>query len=82
VKAPRPAPAALTVSDRTCEAVFGVNWRTLRTFLQQRHIAYQKIGRRPVVRVDVVLAALDPSAAPAAVTEATIIELAAGRGRR
>jgi hypothetical protein len=51
--------AAVTVSDRTCEAVFGVPWRSLRQFLLQRGISYQRIGRRPVVRVDAVLMELE-----------------------
>src|SRR5579859_3578274 len=51
--------AAVTVSDRTCEAVFGVPWRSLRQFLQRRGIPYLKIGRRPVVRVDAVLVELE-----------------------
>ena len=59
-------PAAVTVSDRTCEAVFGVSWRPLREFAISRGVPIEHIGRRPIVRVADVLAALngDRSASP------------------
>lgn len=81
MKRPTMAPAAVTVSDRTCEAVLGVPWRTLRAFLQERGIAIPRIGRRPVVRVDAVLAALEGSEARPAWDPDKVVELAA-RSRR
>jgi hypothetical protein len=56
-----PALQPVTVSDRTCEAVLGVSWRPLRQLLRDRGITYARIGRRPVVRVSVVLDALEVS---------------------
>jgi hypothetical protein len=84
--AKRPAPIAVTVSDRTSLAVLGVPWRTLRTFLQERGIPIAKIGRRPVVRLDLVLAALGgETAAPVSTwSEDDVLALAASgkRGAR
>jgi hypothetical protein len=50
--------APVTCTDRTCFQVFGLEWRTLRTFLDVHGIRYQYVGRRPVVLVSAVLEAL------------------------
>jgi hypothetical protein len=56
------AVAPIVVTDRTCAAVLGVSWRTLRGWCAEREIPVGHIGRRPCVRIDRVLAALDGSA--------------------
>jgi len=58
VNAPKLGPSAVTVSDRTCEAVLGVPWRPLRRWAQEHGIPIYKIGRRSVVPVEAVLRAL------------------------
>ena len=77
-----PAVAPATVTDRTCLAVLGVPWRTLRGWLDERGVRYGRIGRRPVVRVDVVLRELDGAEVGRALDDADVIELATRRGRR
>ena len=54
--------APITVSDRTCMLVFGIEWRVLRAWLDEQGIPYSRIGRRPVVRVAAVVAALEGEA--------------------
>lgn len=81
MKRPPLMPAAVTASDRTCIAIFGVPWRTLKAFLELRGIPYGHVGRRPVVRVDLVLAALEGAEHPVW-NEQETIERAARGGRR
>ena len=73
---------AVTVTDRTCEQVLGIPWRTLRSWCREHGVAIVHIGRRPVVRVDDVLRALGGQPAPATMTDAEVVELATRRGRR
>jgi hypothetical protein len=49
----------LCVSDKTSLAVLGVPWRTLRSFLDEHQIPSARMGRRRVVRLDVLFEALD-----------------------
>jgi hypothetical protein len=54
--------APVTVSDRTCVATLGVPWRALRAWCGAHRIPIGRIGRRPCVRVDHVLATLEGGA--------------------
>ena len=78
----RSGPAAVTVSDVTCEAVLGVKWRPLREFCREHRISVGRIGRRPVVRVADVLAALDGDVRKEPYDEASVIEAAARQKSR
>jgi hypothetical protein len=72
----------LCVTDRTCVTIFGVPWTSLRPWLIERGVAIVHIGRRPVVRVDAVLAAIDCNAGVTSqpqLTEDQIVAIAAGR---
>jgi hypothetical protein len=73
--------AAVTVSDRTSQQVLGVPWRSLRPWCIERGIAITRIGRRPVVRVADVLAALE-GAEQSTWSEDEVIARAARGGRR
>ena len=53
-----PTVAAVTASDRTCVAIFGVPWRTVRALCRKHGITVARAGRRPVVLVADVLRAL------------------------
>lgn len=75
---PLPAVAAVTVSDRTCVAIFGIEWRTLRAWLDENGVPIRRIGRRPVVRIADVLAALEGDA-PAWNEDEIVARAAAGR---
>jgi hypothetical protein len=79
------AAVPLCVTDKTSVAVFGVPWRTLRAWLDAAGIPYTKIGRRPIVRVDRVLDAIDrmSGAAPRDdwSEQAVVDRIAAGRRR-
>jgi hypothetical protein len=75
-------PAAVTVSDRTCAAVFGVPWRSMRTFCQEHGVQIHHIGRRPVVAASAVIAALEGDAAGSDWSEADLIARIAAGGRR
>jgi hypothetical protein len=70
------------VTDRTCEQILGVAWRPLRIFCRQHRIVIGHIGRRPVVRVADVLAALDGEVSREPYDEARVIEAAAKRRPR
>jgi len=68
------AVVALTVTDRTCAAVLGLEPRVFRQLLISAKIPHARIGRRVVARADLVLAALDRLAgddAPADAAPAT-----------
>jgi hypothetical protein len=84
VRAPALVVAAALVSDRNCVQVLGVEWRPLVRWAGEQGIAVRKIGRRPTLRLDAILAALDGDAmAPAEeYDEEKIVQLAARRGRR
>jgi hypothetical protein len=74
--------APITFSDRTCLDLWGVEWRVMLRFLNERGIHVSKIGRRPAVRVDVVLRALDGETTGAELlpwNEAEVIALASRR---
>lgn len=73
-------PTAVMVSDRTCEPVLGTPWRSLRDWCTERGIRIGRIGRRPVVVVADVLAALSGEAR-SAWSEDEVVQRAA-RGRR
>jgi len=60
--------APLVVSDRTCDAVIGVPWRALRAWCAARKIPVVKIGRRPCVRVDSLLAVMERASGQCATT--------------
>lgn len=51
--------APITVTDRTCAAVLGIEPRAFREWLAEENIEHRRIGRRVIARVDVVLAALE-----------------------
>jgi hypothetical protein len=80
----RPALAAVPVlvSDRTCEAILGTPWRGLRSFCHENKIPIGRIGRRPVVAIAAVVAALEGVARKSTYDEAAVIELAARRVAR
>lgn len=82
MKAPAIAAAPVLVSDRTSATVLGVPWRTLRVFLEERQIPIHKIGRRSVVSVAAVVAALEGTSKPAW-SEADVVRMmSSGRGSR
>lgn len=81
--------AAVLVSDHTCERVLGVEWRVVRRHCKRHGVAIRKIGRRPVVRLDHLLAVLGladapspPASSPRLVDEDMIVQLAARRGSK
>jgi hypothetical protein len=62
----------VTVTDRTCAAVLGLEPRVYRELVSRGRIRHATIGRRIVTRVDDVLAALDRMA-EGTVTTPTIL---------
>lgn len=64
------AVAPVTVTDRTCAAVLGLEPRVFRAWLMAANVPHAHIGRRVVARVDDVLAALRNAPAPTAAPEA------------
>ncbi len=61
----------VTVTDRTCAAVLGLEPRVYRELVTRVRIPHATIGRRIVARVDDMLAALDRMAEGAAATPTT-----------
>lgn len=53
------AQAPITLTDRTCGALTGVPWDTMREWCVAHGVAIAKIGRRSVVRLDDYLSAFD-----------------------
>jgi hypothetical protein len=89
VTAPRVAAVPLAVSDASAFAVVGLTPRQFRAFVREHGLPAVKAGRRLLVRVDVLLAALDRLSGasareqpPAEWDEAAIVAAAAGRGGR
>jgi hypothetical protein len=84
VKPPALVVAAALVSDRNCVAVLGCEWRPLRRWAEQHKIPIHRIGRRPAIRLDAVLAALDGAALEPAeeYDEEKVVQMAARRGAR
>lgn len=62
----------VTVTDRTCAAVLGLEPRVYRELVTRARIPHATIGRRVVTRVDDVLAALDRMAEGTAATPTTL----------
>jgi hypothetical protein len=50
--------AAVTVTDRTCAHVLGLEPRCFRSLVSSRKVPHAVVGRRIVARIDDVLAAL------------------------
>ena len=75
-------PSPITVSDRTSVAVFGLPWRTLRTFCREHDVPVRRVGRRPLVRVDDVLRALDGTEPGAWSEERMFRMMASGKATR
>ena len=79
--------AAVTFTDRTCFAATGLTWRQFKPFALERGIPIARAGRRPIVRVDHFLAAVDassgttPRRSALAWDEDAAVEAAARRSR-
>lgn len=78
MSAPKAAP--LTVSDASAPAVVGLTPRQFRRFVHEKGIPCVRVGRRTLVRADLLLEAIDrlSGSAPRAVPldEAAVIEAA------
>ena len=79
MKPPSPVIAPVLVGPESCVQALGVHWRPLARWCREHGIQICRIGRRPVVSVAAVVAALEGRSAPVEYDESTIIELAARR---
>lgn len=59
----------VTVTDRTCAAVLGLDPRVFRDWLASANVPHARIGRRVVACVDDVLAAMRDTRTPDALGE-------------
>lgn len=78
MKSPIPV-APVFVGPLNCEQVLSTPWRSLKAWCSEKKIPIGRIGRRPVVRLDLILQALDGGTVAREVDEDKIIELAARR---
>lgn len=81
MKGPANAPAAVVVTPRNVEAVFGFTWPEVARLLAERGVSIRHVGRRPFVFVSDVVAALDGTRSQAWTDDDVRRSLAAG-GRR
>jgi len=72
----------LAISDLTALAALGLTPRQFRRWLIDASVPHRKLGRRTIVLVDHVRAALGATAAPApALSRVELVRLAAGGDR-
>jgi hypothetical protein len=80
VSAPKVTAAPLTVSDASAPAIVGLTPRQFRRFVREKGIPCLRVGRRTLVRADLLLEAIDRLSGsvprPAPLDEQAVIDAA------